>query len=101
MNPLLPREGTKSSTVATCTRTNSCTKWPGGRRAGSGLLSKGHSRCFAISIGTGVLSAPHAPGKDGDNNSQSAENGQEECSPRHQQQGCSCFILLLAADYEC
>lgn len=49
MNPLLPREGTKSFTVATCIRCpNPSWKGPGSRRAGSGLLGKGHSQqCFS------------------------------------------------------
>lgn len=47
-NPLLPRGGTKSSTGATCTWTNSCSKGPGSRRAGSGLLGKGRSAAFQL-----------------------------------------------------
>lgn len=71
-----------------------------------GLVSsaKGHSQqcfsSFAISSWTGLLSVPQAPGQDGDSNSNSAEKGQKKSNAGHWQWGCSCFILLLTADYE-
>lgn len=102
--PLLPTEGTKSSAEAICNQTNPCSKGAGSRKAGSGLQRQGHSQqcfsSFAISSWTGVLSVPQAPGQDGDSNSNSAEKGQKKSNAGHWQWGCSCFILLLTADYE-